>query len=104
MLTGAEAPVCERLEASEERDQCLSERALDAARSDPDEAMRTLKQIESALIRDYGFLNITREKDPGNPRWCREIQNAQLKERCDMLIRRPHLHRPLAGDPPKSSE
>ena len=87
---------CEALSAGEQRDNCWSVHAVDIFRTDPDRGTQVVEeQVSDQQIRDFIWLQVTREVDPGSYRYCERIQESVLQERCKTLVSRPHLHREL---------
>ncbi len=82
------------------RDECFSQVAVQVFRRDRAEGEALALEVSDPLVRDYIYLAVTREIDPGSPKYCRMIELVELRARCEMLIRRPHLHRELVGEPP----
>jgi hypothetical protein len=65
-------------------------------REDPKEAPSIIEeQVGDSLVRDFIWLTVTREVDPGSYKYCERIQESALGERCRVLVSRPHLHRAL---------
>jgi len=91
---------CRALEDVTWRDECFSRVAVDVFRADRTAGEVLVKEVTDPLVRDYIYLAVTREVDPGNARYCRMIERKELRSRCEMLVRRPHLHRELVGSPP----
>ena len=93
---------CEALSSGEKRDDCWSVHAVELFRTDPDHGIQVVEeQVSDQQIRDFIWLQVTREVDPGSFRYCERIQESVLKERCKTLVSRPHLHRELLqGEPP----
>ncbi len=90
---------CAEERSVERRDECYAELLPELFRSDPEGAARMVEErIEDARLRDFVYLEVTRKVDPGSYRWCREIEEELLAERCRVLVSRPHLHRELAGE------
>jgi len=86
---------CSALSAATERDECLAAIAPTVFAEDPQKGEQLILKIEDPNIRDFVYLTITRTLDPGNPTWCQRIQEPALKQRCMVLVSRPHLHREL---------
>jgi len=82
------------------RDECFSRVAVEVFRADRAAGEALVGEVADALVRDYIYLAVTREVDPGSPKYCRMIERKELRSRCEMLVRRPHLHRELVGQPP----
>jgi len=77
---------------------------VETARADRAAGEALVEEITDPLVKDYTWLTITREVDPGTPEYCRRIQKREIRDRCEMLVRRPHLHRGLGeggGSPEK---
>ncbi len=87
---------CEGMAAGAERDECWAATAPALFAKDPVAAEQIIvTQVEDPKVRDFIWLTVTREIDPGSTRWCEKIQEAALAERCKVLVSRPHLHRAL---------
>jgi hypothetical protein len=81
-------------------DACYVETAAAAFRADPVAADAAVQaRVQDPQLRDFIYLTVTREVDPTTPRWCDKMQDRTLKERCMVLVSRPHLHRELLGGP-----
>lgn len=98
---------CEGLSEGMERDECYAVVlpamfAKDAQRADT----LTQERVQDSLVRDFVYLEVAREIDPGGGRWCMRIETLAVRERCEVLMRRPHLQRellqahPPGGEPP----
>lgn len=86
---------CEGLAAGKDRDECYAQVAPEVFRRDPKLGDEIAQRIEDPMIRDFVYLTVTREIDPGSPRWCEKIEEDALESRCRVLVSRPHLHREL---------
>ena len=97
---------CEALSAGERRDDCWSVHAVEIFKTDPDRGVSVVEeQVSEQQIRDFIWLQVTREVDPGSYRYCEKIQEGVLQERCKTLVSRPHLHRELLqGDQPPGGQ
>ena len=51
------------------------------------------EEISSAKVKDFLWLEMTREVDPTTMKYCQQIQDKALLNRCRVLVSRPHLHR-----------
>jgi len=91
---------CRALEDATWRDECFSRVAVEVFRGDRAAGEALVGEVTDPLVRDYIYLAVTREVDPGNAKYCRMIERKELRSRCEMLVRRPHLHRELVGSPP----
>ncbi len=89
---------CRALADAAWRDECFSRIAPAVFRADPAAGEAMVAEVSDPLVRDYIYLAVTREVDPGSPKYCRQIQQKELKGRCEMIVRRPHLHRELVGE------
>jgi hypothetical protein len=95
------ADECEAMKAGNEQDACWADTLPDLFRKERGRAEAlTRTQITDPRIRDFVWLTVTREVDPGTMRYCDEIEEPALRERCRVLVSRPHLHRELTGKPP----
>jgi hypothetical protein len=95
---------CAAIEDVAWRDECYAKIALEVTRTDRPAGAALVMKIQDPLIRDYTWLTITREVDPGTPEFCRRIKKSEIRDRCEMLVRRPHLHRELNPSPMKKDE
>ena len=78
------------------RDDCWSDHIHSVFKQDEAQGMKVIReQISDPLIADYLWLTITREYNPSTRKYCEQINNASLKERCMVLVSRPHLHRDI---------
>ncbi len=82
-----------------ERDECYAGLLPALFAVDPDRAATlTEERVVDPLVRDFVYLEVAREIDPGGGRWCERIQAQAVADRCRVLARRPHLQRELLGD------
>jgi hypothetical protein len=89
---------CEAMEPSPERDECYAAFLPDRFAVDPMQAGElTERNIEDPLVRDFVYLQVTRDIDPAGGRWCERISATVVAERCRVLARRPHLQRARLG-------
>ena len=59
------------------------------------------EKVEDATVRDYIWYRVTSDVEPNNARWCSKIGDSAIKERCQSIVKRPHLQRgvtPLCPD------
>ncbi len=99
----AEVGDCAALGSAEARDACWAGVAAELFRDDPAAASGLVEErIADPLVRDYVYLEVTREGDPAGGRWCERISAPVVAERCRQLVQRPHLQRdriePRSGD------
>lgn len=92
---------CEDLWGGIRRDECyaivLSAMfAQDAQRADA----LAQERIQDPLVRDFLYLEVAQEIDPGGGRWCTRMETPTVRQRCEVLISRPHLQRDLMLPPP----
>jgi len=90
---------CGAIEDTRWADECYAHLAVDVMRASDEAGEALIAAITEPLVRDYVLLKVTREVHPGTPAYCRRIERAELKGRCDLIVRRPHLHRELLGLP-----
>ncbi|MFT5685060.1 MAG: hypothetical protein ACI8RZ_006006, partial [Myxococcota bacterium] len=97
---------CEALSAGEKRDDCWSVHAVELFKTDPDRGVSVVEeQVSEQQIRDFIWLQVTREVDPGSYRYCERIEESVLQARCKTLVSRPHLHRELLqGEQPPGGQ
>ena len=87
---------CEAPSSGSRQDECWAKVAPSLFRADPEGAERIVAtQVGDPRVRDYIWLTVTREVDPGSYKYCDKIEEAALEERCRVLVSRPHLHREL---------
>lgn len=80
------------------RDDCHTQTLPRAFCEDPEAAARLVEsEVSDPVVRDFIYLEVTNKVAPQSPVWCERIGDAALKERCLTVVRRPHLHRELAG-------
>lgn len=88
------------------RDDCYARVAPEVFRADPPAGVTLVEErVSDPTVRDFIWLEVTRDVDPNTDQYCRRIVDAALKERCMVLVSRPHLHRGLVEEgkkPPKS--
>lgn len=82
---------CRALDAGPARDGCFAAIAADVADDDPRRAQTAAAEIADVDTRDFTFFSLTRA-DPTTSRWCAQIQDVTLAQRCMVLVNRPHLH------------
>ena len=89
---------CESLASGARQDTCWSETLPNLFRTDRARAERLTKErVSDPRVRDFIWLSVTRDVDPGSTRYCELIEETAMKERCRVLVSRPHLHRELTG-------
>jgi hypothetical protein len=89
---------CETLSEGATRDACYEKVAPAVFRTSPEAGIALVDQkISDPMLRDFIYLQITREVDPSTPRYCNRIKDKVLADRCMVLVSRPHLHRGLSG-------
>jgi hypothetical protein len=89
---------CERIGNAANRDECYAKVLPELFRTDPNQAESiTDSQVSEKQIRDFIYLTVTRQIDPGSYRWCNKIEEPALNERCRVIVSRPHLHKELLG-------
>lgn len=103
---------CRSIPEAARRDECLASTLPELFRKDPVLAEKLVEEtISDPQIRDFVYLTVTRQFDPGSYTWCEKIKEPALVERCRVIVSRPHLHRELlnlgsgsgqAGPPPGS--
>ena len=87
---------CAQLSAGAERDDCWSSHITEVFRKDPVQGQKIVEeQVQDPQIQDFIWLMITRDVDPTSHQYCQKIQDKALKERCRVLVIRPHLHREI---------
>lgn len=91
---------CEEMKGGADRDTCYAETLPELYRTNREKAERlTREEVSDPRVRDYVYLTVTRDVDAGSMRYCDMIEETALKERCRVLVSRPHLHRELSGKP-----
>ena len=98
---------CETMKPGPQADECWAKFLPELFRTDPQRASEQVeKQVQDQRVRDFIWLTVTREVDPGSYKYCEKIEESPLAERCRVLVSRPHLHRELSkergggGQPP----
>ncbi len=87
---------CSQLSQGEERDDCWSTHILELVKKNEKQAIKVVEeQVESQQIKDFIWLQITREYNPATRKYCAKIQDKALAKRCQTLVSRPHLHRDI---------
>ena len=86
---------CAELSSVSARDECYFAIVPDLVRRDPQRGEEAASRIQDDSIRDFTYLTVTREVDPGSTRWCEKIKEPTISARCRVLVSRPHLHREL---------
>lgn len=89
---------CESMSAGASQDTCWADTLPNLFRTDRAKAERLTKdKVQDSRVRDFIWLTVTRDVDPGSMRYCEFIEEPAMKERCRVLVSRPHLHRELTG-------
>ena len=87
---------CEGIGDVIKRDDCYVKVLPDVFRTDP---ARGVQLVETAVtdptVKDFIWLEVTRDVDPNSNKYCNRIQDKVLADRCRVLVSRPHLHRDL---------
>ena len=87
---------CEAMSQGELRDDCWSLHAVSLFKDDEAKGISMVEtQISDQKIADYIWLTVTREHNPSTRKFCERIKSSALKERCMVLVSRPHLHRDI---------
>jgi hypothetical protein len=90
---------CHTMQASSTRDECYAAFVPALFGSDPRAAAEVVEErIEDPLVRDFVYLQVSRDLDPAGGRWCDRISAEVVAERCHVLARRPHLQRARVGE------
>lgn len=91
---------CAALASGARQDECWAATLPALFRTDKVRAEQlTREKVSDPRVRDYIWLTVTRDIDSGSYRYCDEIQDQALAQRCRVLVSRPHLHRKV-GEPP----
>ncbi len=94
--TPTTAEGCAALSSSSARDECFLAVLPGIFKTDPARGVElTEKSVTDPATRDFVWLTVTRDIDPNSDKYCDRIVDAPLKERCKVLVSRPHLHRNL---------
>ena len=92
---------CIALAEGPDRDECLLTLLPALFKTDPARGIEVTEQyVSDPTTRDFVWLTITRDVDPNSRKYCDRIVDTLLKERCEVLVSRPHLHRELMGGQP----
>ena len=92
--TWSSAEDCEKLPMGPNKDQCWSVHLMEIFKDDLETGDRIAQaQIQDSRIRDFIYLSVTRELEPSTTKWCDKMTEVAMKERCQVLVSRPHLHR-----------
>ena len=90
---------CEAMSVGPEADECWAATATTLFKADPRRGTQLIdERVQDTKIKDFIWLTVTREVDPSSLKYCQRIQDGALKERCRVLVSRPHLHRELLRD------
>ena len=77
-----------------DRLDCLSQQLPKVFCEDPARGEALVnEQVEDATVRDYIWYRVTSDVEPNNARWCAKIGDSAIKERCQSVVKRPHLQR-----------
>ena len=89
---------CEGIASGAGQDTCWADVLPTLFRTDSAKADGlTQTRVSDVRVRDYIYLTVTRDVDPGTMKYCDKIQEPAMKDRCRVLVSRPHLHRELSG-------
>lgn len=87
---------CAGIGDTAKRDDCYVKVLPDVFRADP---ARGVELVDTAVtdptVKDFIWLEVTRDVDPNSNKYCNRIQDKVLADRCRVLVSRPHLHRDL---------
>lgn len=87
---------CAALSKGATADECWAQHAPALFKADPARGVQVVENdVSDQRIRDFIWLTVTREVDPSSYKYCDKIQEEALKDRCRVLVSRPHLHREL---------
>ncbi len=90
---------CPTVSSIAARDECYATFVPALFASDPRAAAELVEaRIEDPLVRDFVYLQVSRDLDPAGGRWCDLISAPVVAERCHVLARRPHLQRARVGE------
>lgn len=97
---------CAAIDDVARRDDCYAQVLPDVFRTDPATGVALVDSaVTDPTVRDFIWLQVTRDVDPNTTRYCQRIQDSVLADRCRVLVSRPHLHRDLvdgSGRAPKT--
>ncbi|MCB9761021.1 MAG: hypothetical protein H6739_14375 [Alphaproteobacteria bacterium] len=96
VLSCATAPpdtpeACAAVAAPEAQDRCRAALANEVYQADPEAGVRWVEGIQDPTARDYTWFMLTREVLGGVTNLCCRIEDPLIRERCEGMIRRPHL-------------
>ena len=87
---------CVALGSDAARDECFLAILPGIFKTDPTRGVElTEKSVTDPATRDFVWLTVTRDVDPNSDKYCNRIVDSLLKDRCKVLVSRPHLHRNL---------
>ena len=87
---------CRTLSDPQNKDDCISKFIVGVFKTDPERGIELVEnQISEQINRDYIYLTLTREYNPATREYCDRIQDPSLKDNCNTLQSRPHLHRDI---------
>ena len=87
---------CMGMNKGELRDDCWSNHILSVFEENEKRGTDILNDhISDPQVADYLWLMVTRDYNPSTRKYCDRIMNSALKERCMVLVSRPHLHRDI---------
>lgn len=90
---------CRQLSAGKDRDTCFVTHAVELFKRDQDLGTSTVvHEVTDPLVRDFIWLQVTRDVDPTSDQWCQRIESEAIAARCRVLVRRPHLHRAIEAE------
>ena len=85
---------CQQLDKGIQKDNCWSVHLLEVFSNNPQEGMQIIQNdVSEQKVKDFLWLEMTREVDPTTMTYCKQIQDKSLLDRCRVLVSRPHLHR-----------
>lgn len=85
---------CDGVMGESAKNECYAKVAPAEFKANPDAGIRLVEEkITDQTVRDFVYLQVTREVDMSTPKYCERIQDDVLEERCRVLVSRPHLGR-----------
>ncbi len=87
---------CGALSSDAARDECFLAILPGIFKSDPAKGIALAESsIQDPATRDFVWLTVTRDVDPNSEKYCARIVDPLIRDRCKVLVARPHLHREL---------
>ncbi len=86
---------CDGVMGESAKNECYAKVAPAEFKADPAAGVAMVEEkITDQAVRDFVYLQVTREVDLSTLKYCERIKDEVLEDRCRVLVSRPHLQRP----------